>query len=190
MKRIGLTEEKVGEVLDLDQSAVSRLLTGVSRLRYNEAYQFVLLILKHISSMPNETVKEYYTSSENVESVYSHEPVIEASKKMQNGEFTQLPVIDRKSEKCVGIVTDWALLKRMLSPIKSGSKETWLNEMRNMQIKDADVIDEVPKYPSDSPLIEVAEGLMHHYAVLIEENMGKTIGIITRADFLKLLIAK
>lgn len=188
IERTGLTQEEVGEVLDLDQSAVSRLLTGVSRLRYKEAYDVLLLILKHISSLPIEPASKHHTPFENVEAVYSDETILEAAKKMKNGDFTQLPVFERQTEKCLGIVTDWALLMRMLNPIKAKSKETWLKDMRNMRIKDAEVIDEVPKYPSESPLIEVAEGLMHHYAVLTEEEMGKKIGIITRADFLKLLI--
>ena len=188
IERTGLTQEEVGEVLNLDQTAVSRLLTGVSRLRYKEAYEIVLLILKHVSSIPNEPVRKYYTKAEDVTSIYSDEPILEAAWKMKKGEFTQLPVIDRETDKCVGIVTDWALLRRMLNPIKAKSKETWLKDMRNMQIKDADVIDEVPKYPPDSRLIEVAEGLMHHYAVLIEEDMEGSVGIITRADFLKLLV--
>ena len=188
IERTGLTQEDVGEVLDFNQSAVSRLLAGVSRLRYGEAYDIVLLILKHVSSIPNEPVKKYYTRK--AISVHSDEPIFLAATKMWNNGFTQLPVVDRKTRECVGIVTDWALLKRMLIPIKVKSKETWLKEMGNKRIKDADVIDKVPKYPSKSRLIEVAEGLMHHYAVLIEENMGKTVGIITRADFLKLLIQK
>jgi predicted transcriptional regulator len=77
----------------------------------------------------------------------------------------------------------------MLHPTKSVSREKWLVEFGKTEIQDADVIDEVPKYPSESPLIEVAEGLMHHYAVLVQEEITeRKIGIITRADFLKLLI--
>jgi len=190
LERTGLTQEEVGEILSLDQSAVSRLLTGISRLRYKEAYDVVLLILKHVSSIPIEPASKHHTASKNVEAVYSDELILEAAKKMWNGSFTQLPVFERQTEKCVGIVTDLALLRRMLNPIKVKTKETWLKDMKNMQIKNADVIDEVPKYPSDSPLIEVAEGLMHHYAVLTEEETGRKVGIVTRADFLKLLIQK
>lgn len=148
----------------------------------------MLLILKRFSSMPNKSVDEYCTNSENVEFVFSDEPIFEAAKKMKDGGFTQLPVIDKESEGCIGIVTDLALLERMLNPIKSTSKEKWLKQMKNTSIKDANVIDKVPKYPSNSLLIEVAEGLKHHYAVLIEENRGRKVGLITRSDFLKLLI--
>jgi len=191
IEKIGLSEREVGEVLGLDQSAVSRLLNRTRGLNYDEAYEITLLILKHVSSIPDEPVNKYYTSPENVKFIYSDEPVLEAVKKMKKGKFTQLPVFERDTNKSIGIVTDWALLRLMLHPPKSGSKENWLNEMKNMLINDErirdEVIDQVPKYPPDSPLIEVAEGLMHHYAVLIGEEMKKEVGIITRADFLKLL---
>jgi len=183
-RKAGLSEGDISEALSLDQSNVSRLLNENRRLRYEEAYEIVLLILKHISSIPNELVKKYY--SKNAVSVSSDNPIFLAAKKMLDKGFTQLAVIDRETGKCIGIVTDRALLSRMLNPIKTESKEKWLKEMRKMRIGDADVIDKVPRYPSDSLLIEVAEGLMHHYAVLIEEKSGK-LGIITRADLLKLL---
>jgi predicted transcriptional regulator len=187
-KKAGLSEIDIGEALSLDQSNVSRLLNEDRRLRYNEAHEIVLLILKHISSLPNETVDKYYTKS--AELVYSDDPILLAAKKMRDNGFTQLPVKDRRTEKCVGIVTDRGFLSRMLNPIKTESKLKWLEELRNMRIDDADVIDKVPTYPSNSFLIEVAEGLMRHYAVLIEEDERKNPGIITRADFLELLIQK
>lgn len=59
---------------------------------------------------------------------------------------------------------------------KDGTKENAL-----------DVVELVPSYPDDVPIREVAEGLLHHYAVLIEEKEGG-IGIITRADLVKLLL--
>ncbi len=109
---------------------------------------------------------------------------------MKKGEFTQLLVLDAvlttegQIHRCLGIITDWAILRRMLHPIRS--KEDWLKELGNMKIRDAGIIDVAPKYPLESSLLEVAEGLMHHYAVLIEEGEGK-YGIMTRADLLKLV---
>jgi predicted transcriptional regulator len=193
-KRIGISQKEIGDALSLDQTNVSRLLRGESRLRYEDACGITLLILKHVSPIPDEPVSRHYVSSEDVEFIYADEPILEAVKKMKDGGFTQLPVRERLTKKCIGIITDWGLLRIMLHPPKSTSKEKWLQEVRNMQIndkllEDAKLIDQVPIYPSDSPLIEVAEGLMHHYAVLVQEEITeRKIGIITRADFLKLLI--
>ena len=58
-----------------------------------------------------------------------------------------------------------------------------------MKIKDADVIDDVPTYPLKTPISEIAQALLYHYAVLVSEGKGK-IGIVTRPDFLRLLIRK
>jgi predicted transcriptional regulator len=197
LKKHHVPQSEVARALDMDQSNVSRLLRKTKgayrRLGYEEAYQIILLILKHVSSVSNESIVKYYTRSEDLVFVHSDEPVINAVKKMMDGKFTQIPVLEEMVHqgnmihRCIGILTDWALLRRMLHPIRS--VESWLKEFIDMTIRDADVIDEVPRYPLESPLLEVSEGLMHHYAVLIEEGAGK-YGIITRADFLKLLLSE
>lgn len=68
---------------------------------------------------------------------------------------------------------------------KKVSKD-WIGIFKEQEIGKMDLIDSVPTYPLSSTLMEVAEGLMHHYAVIIDEQIGK-YGIITRNDFLKLL---
>lgn len=103
---------------------------------------------------------------------------------MQTHDFTQLLVKNRKNNECIGIVTDYVLLRRMLFPTEV-SKD-WLNTFKEKEIIKTDLVDKVPTYPLESSLVEVAEGLMHHYAVLIEEENGK-YGVITRPDFLKIL---
>jgi predicted transcriptional regulator len=55
-----------------------------------------------------------------------------------------------------------------------------------MAIKDADVIDKTPVYSANTPVSEVAQALLFHYAILVLEE-GGSVGIVTRADFLKLL---
>jgi CBS domain-containing protein len=93
--------------------------------------------------------------------VHSEDRVSDAATEIMKGDFTQLPVIDRKTRRCVGIVTDFTLLKRMLSPTIP-SKEKWLEEFKDMKIEDADVIDEAPSYPSSTPIAEIAQALLLH----------------------------
>jgi predicted transcriptional regulator len=123
--------------------------------------------------------------SHNIVSVFVDDSVDEAAKKMREGGFAQLPVLKRGTNECKGIVTDFALLKRMLSP-STVSKEKWLTDLGKMKIKDADVVDIVPSFPLTALFIEVAQALIYHYAVLIVEADRK-VGIVTRADFLRLL---
>jgi len=151
-----------------------------------------------MSSIPKQPVEKLYVSSEKVVYVNSDETVSEASSKMLDGGFTQLPVFDRDNKQWLGIVTDFTLLRRLLSPTTK-TPENWLNEFKNMTIEDAKVIDSVPIYPVNAPISEIAQALLFHYAVLINEtrqgedvdDRGKVkpqnLGIVTRADYLKLL---
>jgi predicted transcriptional regulator len=66
------------------------------------------------------------------------------------------------------------------------SKEEWLSDLGKMKIKDADVVDIVPSFPLTSCIIEIAQALVYHYAVLVVETSRK-VGIVTRADFLRLI---
>lgn len=75
----------------------------------------------------------------------------------------------------------------MTKPLKSTSKDNWLTELKTLTIENAEVIEQVPIYPEHCSIIEVADGLKNHYAVLIEESSENKIGIITRADLLKII---
>ena len=98
------------------------MLDNTSRLRYNEAYNLLIIILKHTSSIPNKPVSDFFTRSFEVINVLSNTTIQEAAEKMIAGGFTQLPVIDEYSRRCVGIITDWAILRRMMNPKKLHSK--------------------------------------------------------------------
>jgi len=185
-KKIHLSQQDIGDVLNLNQANVSMLFQERRGLRYDEAYQILLLIHKSSSSLPDLPLKEFYTRK--VKSAYSDEPTRIAAGRMKEEGFTQIPVIDRKTNECLGLVTDLTLLARMLEPLKAQPRETWLKHLAEMPIRDADIIDRVPEYPISSPLIEIAEGLLHHYAVLVRHEYETQFGIISRADFLRLLL--
>lgn len=55
-----------------------------------------------------------------------------------------------------------------------------------MKIKEAGIIDDVPIFPISSSMTEIAQALVYHYSVLVMEE-GRKVGIVTRADFLRLL---
>jgi len=181
LKEAGISQTKLAEFLDTDQASISRKLAGKRAFRFEEISFITTLIFERVSSIPQKTIRELYVSSQNLVTVFSEDKVSLASDKMVDKEFTQLPVIDKSSKKCVGIVTDFTLLNRIVSPNKV-SEGNWLIELSNMKIKDAEVIDKAPTYPLDAPIAEIAQALLFHYAILIDEGNGK-IGIVTRADF-------
>jgi len=187
-KKLQISQKEIADTLNLNQANISKLLRGERRLRYEEAYQILQLIHQRATTLPDMSLSELGMGE--VVFVYSDEPTSRAALMMQNEGFTQVPVLDRKTMQCLGFVTDLTLLVRMLEPLKSEPKETWLKHLSELPISEADIIDKVPEYSAASPLIEVAEGLMHHYGVLIRDEQKNKFGIITRSDFLKLLLLK
>ena len=188
IKENNVSQEKLREFLGVSsQSAVSRILNQKSELTYKQASKLTNYLQKYASPLPNKPVKEYAKKSAETSYVYSDEPISVAAKKLEEGNFTQLLVKDRKKDTCLGIATDLTLLNRMTKPLKSTSKDNWLTELKTLTIENAEVIEQVPIYPEHCSIIEVADGLKNHYAVLIEESSENKIGIITRADLLKII---
>lgn len=190
-----ISQKDIEKATGIDQSVISRMLhenrnepSKCRDIRYFEAQEIVNAILNLISPFPNRPLSDIYTPSEKVEKgegfAYSDEKVKDATEKMSKKGFTQLIIKDRRKDAYVGILTDYAILKKMSSPTRV-SKD-WIGIFKEQEIGSIDLVDTVPTYPLSSRLMEVAEGLMHHYAVIIEEPSGK-YGIITRNDFLKLL---
>jgi predicted transcriptional regulator len=176
----------LAEVLETDQASISRKLAGEREFRFDEISTITKLILESTSPIPQKPISELYVSSKNTIVVFDVDTVNEAAKKMLDGGFTQLPVIDKNTRQCIGIITDFTLLKRMLSP-DVGSKKGWLNDLKALKVRDANVIDDPPRFAPDSSYTEIAQALMYHYSVLVREGKRNT-GIVTRADFLRLLL--
>jgi predicted transcriptional regulator len=184
LREAKIPQRRLAQILETDQASISRKLRGKRSFRFDEISEITALILEQISSLPPKTIGQIYVSSPNVVSVFLDDSVCEAAGKMRKGDFTQLPVIDRATSTCKGIATDFALLRKMLSP-DTVSKKGWLSDLGRMKIKEADIIDAAPIFPLTSSVVEIAQALIYHYAVLVQEP-GQHIGIVTRADFLKL----
>jgi hypothetical protein len=56
-------------------------------------------------------------------------------------------VKDAKTEECLGIVTDYSIVERMLLP--KDASEDWHETLKDKQFKATDLVDKVPIYPLD-----------------------------------------
>ncbi len=188
-----ISQRQLETFLNDDQSNISKKLRGKRPISMEEVSQLSSLILERVASFPQKTVADIYVKFVEVITVDSNDLVSMAIRKMKEGGFSQLPVCDKETGNW-GIITEFTLMKRMLSPLKSNkelnektgieTKFNWLNEFKSMPIKDAKIIDEAPMFPLDTPIAEIAQALQFHYAVLILETREK-IGLVTRADFLE-----
>lgn len=187
MLRDGLDEANISqryleEELGDDQSNISKKLRGERPIRLEEITFITSLILERLASLPSQPVKEWFTPPEELVSVSYDQKVATAARIMEEKEFTQLPVFENR--KYLGIVSDYSILRRTLSP-NITSKGKWLDELKNMTLIEADVIEQAPIYSSEDHIAEIAQALMFHYAILISH--GSQYGIITRADLLEIV---
>ena len=185
LKKLPYSQEKLAEKLDVSQPTISRLFDKGVGLSYELAYKIVRFIQDRSSTLPDEPVSGYARKSKEVVSICLDESIHDAIKKMGNT-YTQLPVFD-KEKKCKGIITDLCIMQRMMNHLELEYKKDWLKQISNMSIEEANIVELIPTYPYDTSIREVAEGLIHHYAVLIKEKNGGT-GIITRADLVANLL--
>lgn len=188
--RDGLNDAKikksaVARLLEDDQSNFSKKLLGKRPISIEDVSFITSLILERVASLPQDPVSKWYTPPEQVISVYSDDSVEKVADIMAKEGYSQLPVFDRTYSDSLGIVTDYSVLKRMLSP-NTFSKNKWIDEIKKMTIEKAEVIDQAPTYSQDTSIAEIAQALLFHYAILIFKERGK-VGIITRADFLKII---
>jgi predicted transcriptional regulator len=177
---------------DSRQGNLSKKLRGKKPISIEEISEITSIILERIASLPQKKINEtkLYTQSIKVKTIDADKSVAAACEIMDKEGFTQLPVMNKETHKW-GLITDFTILKRMLSPIKKAkkrnvSKGDWLKVLGNLAVKDAEVIDEAPTYSPKTSVSEIAQALLYHYAILILESRDK-VGIVTRADLLQLL---
>jgi predicted transcriptional regulator len=196
MKKHNIHVKDIADVLELHWTNASLLLNGdfdegikVKRqVSYSEAYKIISFFLNRTSPFPDRNIKTIYTPSNRVKdegTIFSEDTIETAAQMMFDNDFSQLVVKDCKTNEYLGIVTDDSVFKEMLSPLEV-SKD-WLKTLKDKKV--SSLVDRPPRFNTNAKFIEVAQGLMHHYSVLIEEDNGE-IGIITRGDFLNLLTKK
>ncbi len=186
LNEAGISQRELADFLGDNQGNISKKLRGKKPFRIEDISAITSLILERISSLPKKPISDYYVSSDAVTKVSPDDSVKVAVLEMNKGGFTQLPVVDKQTGTCLGIVTDFTILKRMLSP-STTSKENWLKEFSELKVKNAGIIDEAPIYPLNTQVAVIAQALLFHYAILIIEKDRK-IGIVTRADLMKVIL--
>jgi predicted transcriptional regulator len=100
-------------------------------------------------------------------------------------DFTQIPVFG--GDKYLGLATDRMIIERLLDPNETRFEGRWIDRLRKMTIKEADIIETSSIYPLDSSITSVAQALKQFYAVMLSDN-DQPKSIVTRWDYLKLLV--
>jgi predicted transcriptional regulator len=184
-KSTGVTKTELARHLDVDKSAITRASKGQRRLLYEESVEILDYLLNRLSPLPNEPIKSLCIKPRELKRIQSSDTVAIAASKLMKDDFTQIPVFG--GDKFLGLVTDRIIVERLLEPNETRFEGRWIDRLRKMTIKEADIIETSSIYPLDSSITSVAQALKQFYAVMLSDN-DQPKSIVTRWDYLKLLV--
>ena len=172
-KMLGLTQNELAKLSGVSQSLIAKLESG----KIDPSYTKVKTIFDVISKLElKNKIKADRINYNKVVSVQEKQLVSEAVDLMKKHGYSQLPVLNNRQ--VVGSISE----KTILSQILAGS---FLDQISKLPIEEV-MEDSLPQVNEDAPLSLISSLLQVYPAVLISTK-GNVVGIITKADFLKLL---
>jgi predicted transcriptional regulator len=172
-KLAGLTQKQVSQLAGVSQSLIAKLESG----KIDPSYTKVKAILDVLNRL--ETKAEVNASKilhNIVVGVQKRDKVSKAVQLMKDLGYSQLPVFD--GERPTGSISEKSILAQVLA-----GRE--LAQISTLSIEE--IMDEAfPQVGEDAPLPLVSSLLRVYPAVLVSRK-GKVVGIVTKADLLKML---
>jgi len=186
MSDLHVSYAELAREIDITQTGISKVFAGKRDLSYEEVQMMINYLSGRCSIIPpEESAMKYASAFEKLEWAYDDETVGLLANRMLIRGFSQLPVKNR-SNQFLGVVSELSLMKRIMHPEIGSKKIKSMEDLRGLRLEEAEVIEEIPKYPIGTKMTEIAQVLMNYYSVLLTDN-EEIVGIITRADLLKLV---
>jgi predicted transcriptional regulator len=171
---MGLTQQKLAKMANVSQSLIAKL----ESQKIDPAYTKVKAIFDALDRLQTQTeVRAEEVLQNKVIGVQKSAPVSEAVHTMAEYGYSQLPVFD--GEHAVGSISE----KTIIGKVSAGKD---LSQVSKLSV--GDVMEEAfPQVGEDAPLPLISSLLQVYPAVLILAK-GKVVGIVTKADLLKMLL--
>jgi predicted transcriptional regulator len=171
---MGLTQQKLAKLAGVSQSLIAKL----ESQKIDPSYTKVKSIFDALEKMQTETeVRAEEMLQNKVIGIQKNDPVSKAVQMMAEYGYSQLPVFD--GEHAVGSISE----KTIIGKVSAGKD---LNQVSKLSV--GEVMEEAfPQVGEDAPLPLISSLLQVYPAVLISAK-GKVVGIVTKADLLKMLL--
>ena len=171
---MGLTQQKLARLAGVSQSLIAKL----ESQKIDPSYTKVKAIFDTLERLQTETeVRAEDVLHNEIIGVQKSDPVSKAVQTMADYGYSQLPVFD--GEHAVGSISE----KTIIGKVSAGKD---LNQISKYSV--GDVMEEAfPQVGEDAPLSLIASLLQVYPAVLISKK-GKVVGIVTKADLLKMFL--
>jgi len=170
---LGLTQQRLAEHAAVSQSLIAKIESGKIDPAYKKV-KAIFDVLDQLETRGGFHAKEILHNE--IVSIQKDAAVSEAVQLMTKHGYSQLPVFDGKHH--VGSISE----KTILSQVLAGKD---LNQVSKLPIED--IMDEAfPQVGENAPLLLVSDLLQAYPAVLIFKK-GEIVGIVTKADLLRML---
>lgn len=187
MSDLHVSYAELAREIDITQTGISKVFSGDRDLSYEEVQKMINYLSGKYSIIPPvERARKYASAFEKLDWAYDDETVGMLADRMFTRGFSQLPVKTR-SNQFLGVVSELSIMKRITHPEIGSKKIMAMDDLRDLRLMEAEVVEEIPKYPIETKMTEIAQVLMNYYSVLLTDNEEEIVGIITRADLLKLI---
>ena len=170
---MALSQKELGRLSGVSQSMIAKIESG----RISPTYQKTKAIFDTLEGLERRNqLKAKDVSHGKVIAVQARDQVAKGVRVMRETGFSQLPVFD--GGQVVGSLTEKVILQRLMSTPNPDEISKRLVEQ---------VMDEAfPTVGEETPLVMVSALLQYEPAVLVARK-GRVVGIITKADLLKVV---
>ncbi len=170
---LGLTQKELARLAGVSQSLIAKLESKKIDSSYTKV-KAVFDVLKRLEIKREIQVKEVL--HKDVVGIQEDSVISEAVRLMRDHGYSQLPVLD--NERVVGSISEKTILSQIID-----SKD--LTNLSMLQVNE--IMDEAfPQVGEDTPLSLISNLLQLYPAVMVLKK-GKILGIVTKADLLKIL---
>jgi predicted transcriptional regulator len=172
-RQLGLKQSELAKAAGVSQSLIAKLEAGTIDSSYTKV-KTIFDVLERLE-FKNKIQTEKVLHNE-VVSVQKKVPISEVVKMMKEHSYSQIPVFDGKQS--VGSVSEKTILRQILA-----GKD--LEDISKLPTED--IMEEAfPQINEDAPT-SLITSLLQTYSAVLMSRRGAIIGIITKADLLRIL---
>jgi len=172
-RRLGLKQAELAKLAGVSQSLIAKLESG----RIDSSYKKVKTIFDAMERLEVKTKIQACKMLQNkIVSVQKNEQVSKVVQLMKTHGYSQLPVFDGKQP--VGSISEKAILRQILD----GKDMAEISALPASQVME----EGFPQVGEDAPLSLISSLLQVYSAVMVLKK-GMVVGIITKADLLRML---
>lgn len=172
-RMLGLKQAELAKLAGVSQSLIAKLESG----KIDSSYTKVKTIFEVLERLEVKTkIQAGKVLHNKIVGIQKSEPVSKVVQLMKHHGYSQLPVFDGKHP--VGSISE----KTILSQILAGKDLAQISKLPTEEVME----EAFPQVDEDAPLSLISSLLQVYSAVLVTKK-GTVVGIITKADLLRIL---